>query len=77
MILEHWRFPASEETTFALDPVRLRFRTPEIEKNFVDETLKQSINFIRAYLVAGTGLYLLFGVLDAIVGGNSATALWV
>jgi signal transduction histidine kinase len=58
------------ESSFALDRVRLRFRDPQEEAVFGRESLAQSINFIRAYLIAGAGLYALFGILDTIVGGD-------
>jgi two-component system cell cycle sensor histidine kinase PleC len=57
-----------EEQTFELDRIRLRFKDPAVERTFLDHTLRASINFIRAYLVAGTGLYMLFGILDVVVG---------
>ena len=64
------------DQSFALDRVRLRFRDPEVEKTFKHESLAQSINFIRAYLIAGTGLYMMFGILDRIAGGDDYLVLW-
>ena len=52
------------EQDFALDLIRLRFRDPAIERVFIDVTLRQSINFIRAYLIAGANLYAFFAILD-------------
>jgi uncharacterized glyoxalase superfamily protein PhnB len=63
------RFTDAETEIFALDPLRLRFRNPETEREFVRDTVRQSMNYIRAYLIAGFGLYGLFGILDAVVGG--------
>jgi two-component system, cell cycle sensor histidine kinase PleC len=54
------------EQDFALDPFRLRFRNLAIERVFLDVTLRQSINFIRAYLIAGLLLYALFSILDVV-----------
>jgi len=76
MTWENSRFPSGEDAQYALDPVLLRFRQRETEINFVNETLANSINFVRIYLAAGTGLYGLFGILDATVGGDKVQALW-
>ena len=69
MTSDESKAPKSDEQTFELDPVRLRFRNPAVEERFLDDTLRQSINFVRAYLVAGTCLYVLFAILDSVVGG--------
>jgi signal transduction histidine kinase len=49
----------------------------EQEKTFAREAMIASIGFIRAYLIAGTGLYMVFGILDAVVGAQSVLALWI
>ena len=67
----------SEELAFELDRVWLRFRDPAIETVFLSDTLRSSINFIRAYLVAGTCLYISFGFLDYFVGGESVNEMWL
>lgn len=77
MTRETSSFPNDDEGRFALDPVRLCFKRAETEKNFVNETLENSINFVRIYLIAGTGLYVLFGALDATVGGDKTGSLWL
>ena len=64
------------EQDYRFDHLRLRFRNPGVEQTFVRETLEQSINFVRVYLIAGTCLYICFGVLDMIVGGDLLPALW-
>jgi len=64
-----------DEPRFALDPIWLRFRDPEVERVFLDVTLHQSINFIRAYLIAGICLYALFGILDSVVGGAALPSM--
>ena len=64
------------DQSFALDRVRLRFRDPQVEAQFMRESLAQSINFIRTYLIAGTGLYMMFGILDQIAGGADYLTLW-
>src|SRR5262249_20122627 len=46
------------------------------ESDFVRETFASSINFIRAYLLAGVGLYIIFGFLDAFVGGSVTRYMW-
>ena len=60
---------------YRFDRLRLRFRNAAVEQIFLRETLAQSINFVRSYLIAGIGLYV-FGVLDFIVGGDMLPALW-
>jgi signal transduction histidine kinase/CheY-like chemotaxis protein len=60
---------------FELNGPWLRFRDPEVERVFTRETFAQSIGFIRAYLLAGTGLYSTFGFLDVIIGGVDTKAL--
>jgi signal transduction histidine kinase/ActR/RegA family two-component response regulator len=50
----------------------LRFRDPDVEVVFTRETFAQSLNFIRAYLLAGMALYFTFGLLDLAVGGSVA-----
>ncbi len=64
------------EQDYRFDHLRVRFRNPHVEQTFVRETLERAINFVRIYLIAGIGLYLCFGVLDYIVGGESLAALW-
>jgi two-component system, cell cycle sensor histidine kinase PleC len=61
---------------YAIDKVRLVFVDGEQEKAFTHDALVDSIGIIRAYLVAGTGLYIAFGFLDNIVGGNSVDVMW-
>jgi two-component system, cell cycle sensor histidine kinase PleC len=63
------------ERDFALDPFRLRFRDPAIERTFLDVTLRQSINFIRAYLIAGLLLYSFFSILDVVTADPALPAL--
>jgi signal transduction histidine kinase len=61
----------SDEQLFELDRIWLRFRDPAVEDTFLDTTLRQSINFVRAYLIAGNCIYLLFSILDAVVGDSA------
>ena len=49
----------------------LSFRDPDVEEVFTRTTFIQSLVFIRAYLLAGTGLYVSFGLLDLIAGGSA------
>ncbi|MDE2184111.1 MAG: HAMP domain-containing histidine kinase [Alphaproteobacteria bacterium] len=67
--------PAGKE--YELDRLRLVFVDREQEATFTREALVSSIGFIRAYLVAGIGLYMVFGVLDALVGAQSVHLLWI
>ena len=59
--------PEVNVPSFELDRVWLRFRDPEVEATFLSETVRKSINTIRAYFIAGTALYALFAVLDLVV----------
>ena len=56
----------TDEVRFELDRLRMRFRDPKVETAFLDVTLRQSVHFIRAYLIAGAGLYALFALLDIV-----------
>jgi signal transduction histidine kinase len=69
--------PKSEDQGFELDRVWLRFRDPTVEAVFLSDTLRYSINFIRAYLIAGTCLYISFGFLDYVVGGEAVNSMWL
>src|SRR5258706_10876041 len=65
----------TDERQFDLNRLTLRFRDSAVERLFQSEQLRESINFIRAYLVAGTFLYAAFGILDVVVGGSSLPSL--
>ena len=67
----------TDEHPFELDRVWLRFRDSNVETTFLRDTLRQSINFIRAYLIAGTCLYMLFGILDSVVGGAALKSMFL
>jgi signal transduction histidine kinase len=60
---------------FDLNRLTLRFRDSEAERLFQSETLRASIHFIRAYLVAGTCLYGTFGILDLVLGGTAVPSM--
>jgi two-component system cell cycle sensor histidine kinase PleC len=60
-----------DEQSFELASTKLSFRDPGVEKRFSEETFMRSINLIRAYLIAGTVLYAMYGALDWIVGGTA------
>jgi two-component system, cell cycle sensor histidine kinase PleC len=69
--------PQIDEQSFDLQGIWLRFRDSYVEKVFTREIFAQSINFIRAYLLAGMGLYIVFGFLDALVGGVATGELLI
>ena len=69
--------PVAAGPEYELDRVRLVFVDADLERRFTREALISSIGFIRAYLVAGIGLYMVFGVLDALVGAQSVHLLWI
>src|SRR5690349_5855916 len=54
---------------FELDHYRLQFRDERAERLFQADTLEQSVYFIRVYLIAGTVLYIAFGLLDVMLSG--------
>jgi two-component system, cell cycle sensor histidine kinase PleC len=60
---------------FELDHFRLQFRDSLAEKIFQIDTLAQSINLIRVYLVAGALLYVAFGILDVVLGGPAEVSI--
>src|SRR3954463_2527430 len=60
-----------DEQSFELQGLWLKFVDPGVEETFTRETFIRSVVFIRAYLLAGTGLYVAFGFLDQLVGGSA------
>jgi signal transduction histidine kinase len=66
-------YPDANE--FEFDRIRLSFCDPAVEREFQRETIPRSINFIRAYLIAGTTLYMCFSILDSIVGGGALASM--
>jgi signal transduction histidine kinase len=67
----------NDEQRFELERIWLRFRDSGVETTFLHDTLRQSINFIRAYLIAGTCLYMFFGILDSVVGGAALKSMFL
>ena len=55
----------------------LRFLDPETERCFARRALRESMVFIRTYLLAGIALYMAFGVLDSRLGGQSVASMFV
>jgi signal transduction histidine kinase len=55
----------------------LRFLNPETERRFTRRALRESMVFIRTYLLAGIALYMAFGILDARLGGQAVPSLFV
>jgi signal transduction histidine kinase len=64
------------EGEFGLDPVRLRFHDSALEKSYRADMLREARFIICIYLVAAAFLYLVFGVLDRVVGGGAVAELW-
>src|SRR6185295_2983959 len=64
------------DEAFGIDRLRLRFRDPIVEHRYLTESLNESRSIIRTYLVAAAVLYLLFGILDWVVGGGMVAKLW-
>ena len=61
---------------YDFDRLRLRFRDDAIEERYRVESLNESRSLIRTYLIAAALLYLTFGILDSVVGGEMVHALW-
>ena len=61
----------------AYSRVWLRFADPETERHFARRALIDSMIFIRIYMLAGTALYILFGLLDAQVSGKALTMVYI
>lgn len=55
----------------------LRFTNPEIERRFAVDRLERAMAGIRIFLIAGTVLYSLFGILDFYVLAEARNAAWV
>jgi len=56
------------DQAYGIDRLRLRFRDPAIERKYLSESLDEARTLIRTYLVAAALLYLMFGILDWVVG---------
>jgi two-component system cell cycle sensor histidine kinase PleC len=65
----------STEGGYDLDKLRLRFADAGIEARYRLESLNESRSLIRTYLIAAAVLYLTFGILDVVVGGDMVGAL--
>ena len=64
-------------SNFALNRFLMLFRDPQVEADFAARSLVQSLPFIRAYLLAAIALYVAFGYLDALVGGDAVKTMWL
>ena len=67
---------STPDQAYGLDRLRLRFREPAIERQYLTESLNESRTLIRTYLIAAAVLYLTFGILDWVVGGSMVGTLW-
>jgi signal transduction histidine kinase len=54
----------------------LRFIDSRVERKFARHALADYMLFIRIYLIAGIGLYMLFGLLDLQVGGKAVGTIY-
>ena len=57
--------------SLAYSRIWLRFFDPDTERRFARRAMRDSMFFIRLYLLAGTALYILFGLLDSQVSGKA------
>ncbi len=64
------------DQAYGIDRLRLRFRDPAIERKYLSESLDEARTLIRTYLVAAALLYLMFGILDWVVGDALVANLW-
>jgi signal transduction histidine kinase len=62
---------------YDLDKFWLYFRDPQTARTFEREMLRSSLGVIRTYVFAGTLLYVAFGFLDWLVGGDAVPAMFV
>lgn len=68
---------APRQLNYDLDRIWLRFRDDVVERTFEREMLQSSLGVIRTYVLAGTLLYMAFGILDWLVGGKATPELLV
>ncbi|MBV9904990.1 MAG: hypothetical protein JO346_10475 [Alphaproteobacteria bacterium] len=66
----------SAEGGYDIDTLRLRFRDGATERRYRAESINESRAMIRIYLTAAATLFLAFGVLDSVVGGDTVQTLW-
>jgi len=64
------------QSNYALNRFLMVFRDPQIEADFAVHSLGQSVMYVRAYLLAAIALYVAFGYLDSIVGGDAVKTMW-
>ncbi len=64
------------QNNYALNRFLMVFRDPQVEADFAMHSLGQSAPYVRAYLLAAIALYVAFGYLDAIVGGDAVATMW-
>jgi two-component system, cell cycle sensor histidine kinase PleC len=64
------------QSDFALNRIFLLFRDPRVEADFAARSLVTSMPFIRSYLLAAIGIYVVFGFLDARVAPDSLEQMW-
>ena len=67
--------PLTENLVFSR--LWLRFHNGLVERDFIHHALADYMGFIRVYLLAGTALYMLFGILDLRVGGAARGAVFL
>ena len=60
-----------------LGKLRLRFADDETEKRYRIMHIRQSLPTIRVSLLAGLGLYALFGILDFFIVPDKLTEFWI
>lgn len=54
----------------------LRFKNLNTERQFARRALRESMGFIRTYLLAGIALYMVFGALDSQLGGAAVGSMF-
>jgi signal transduction histidine kinase len=64
------------QSDFAMSRFFLSFRDPRIEADFSARSLATSMPFIRSYLLAAIGIYILFGFLDVRVAPDAVESMW-
>ena len=72
--MKHKNIAADE---LAYSRLWLRFLNPETERRFTRRALRESMVFIRTYLLAGIALYMVFGALDSRLGGAAVSGMFL
>ncbi len=57
--------------------MRLRFTDPELEREFIEQNIEQSVRRFRIGILFGIFLYAIFGILDNVIVGPLKVVIWL